>query len=367
MKKVLVFALSLVMVLSVVLTGCSNQTAQGTTAASSAGTQTEAAASDAATTAAAASSASTASAASKDYKIVVMPKLVGITYFEAARKGVEQAAQDLGVNATFTGPSAADAAEQVSMIQDLISQGVDAIAVSANDAASLTPVLKQAREAGIKILDWDSPAEESVVDLSVKEIDYQQYAEATWDELVKAMGTDEGEYAILTSTLTAGTCNEWIKFGEDYAAQKYPKLKLVTDPVCTNENVQEAYTKTQDLITTYPDLKGIIGFSSPAPIGAGQAVSEAGKQDTISVVGSAMPNDARTYVHEGAIDSVLLWEPAKLGYLTVYLSKYLLDGGQIKDGDMEVPNFGTITITGKKIIMGKPTIFTADNIDNYDF
>ena len=152
-------------------------------------------------------------AAEDEYKIVVMPKQVGITYFEAARAGVEKAGEALGVDAVFTGPTVADAAEQVKMIQDLISQGVDAIAVSANDAASLTPVLQQARDQGIVIMDWDSPAEEDVVDLSIKEIDYQTYAEATWDALVEAMGTDEGEYAIVTSTLTAGSCNAWIEFG----------------------------------------------------------------------------------------------------------------------------------------------------------
>lgn len=93
------------------------------------------------------------------------------------------------------------------VIQDLISQGVDAICVSANDADSLTPVLTQAKEKGIVVIDWDSPADESVVDLSVKEIDYKQFAETTVEQLVKYMGTDEGDYAILSATMTAATCN----------------------------------------------------------------------------------------------------------------------------------------------------------------
>jgi len=362
MRRLLGVVLVLAMCFALVLTGCA-QTKPENTPAADASASESVQPSEAATE----SAAATESTGSESFTIAVVPKLVGITYFEAARAGVEQAGKDLGVNAVFTGPSEADAAEQVQMIQDLISQGVNAIAVSANDAASLTPVLTQAHDAGILVMDWDSPAERSVVDLSIKEIDYKTYAESTWDELVKAMGTDEGDYAILTSTLTAESCNEWIKFGLDYAKEKYPKLNLVTDPVTTNENVQEAYTKTLDLITTYPKLKGIIGFSSPAPIGAGQAVSEQSKQDTISVVGSALPNDAKTYVHEGAIDAVLLWEPAKLGYLTVYLADYMLKGNEVKDGDMEVPNVGTISISGKEVIMGPPTVFTKDNIDNFDF
>ena len=202
-------------------------------------------------------------AESDKYTIVVMPKQVGITYFESARAGVVKAGEELGVNAVFTGPTVADAAEQVKMIQDLISQGVNAIAVSANDADALTPVLTQARNAGIVILDWDTPADPSVVDLSVQTVEFKRFGEANLDELVRQMGTDEGEYAILTSTLTAGTCNEWINAVLAYAAEKYPNLTLVCDPVCTNESIDEAYSKTLDLLTTYPDLKGIIGFSFP--------------------------------------------------------------------------------------------------------
>ena len=302
-----------------------------------------------------------------EYTIVVMPKQVGITYFESARAGVERAGEELGVNAVFTGPTAADAAEQVSMIQDLISQGVDAIAVSANDADSLTPVLTQAREKGIVILDWDTPADQSVVDLSVQTVEFSRFGEANWDEMVRQMGTDEGEYVILTSTLTAGTCNAWIEAGLAYAAEKYPNLTLVCDPVCCNESVDEAYSKTLDLLTTYPDLKGIIGFSSPNPIGAGQAVSEMGMQDAVVVVGTCMPNDANSLMKEGAIDAGLLWDPAALGYLSVGLAKYVLDGNEIVDGDVEIEGYGTVTINGKQVFMGDPLIFTAETVDNYNF
>lgn len=306
-------------------------------------------------------------AENEKYTIVVMPKQVGITYFEAARGGVEKAGEELGVNAVFTGPTVADAAEQVSMIQDLISQGVNAIAVAANDADSLTPVLTQARENGIVILDWDTPADQSVVDLSVQTVEFTRFGEANWDALVEQMGSDEGEYAILTSTLTAGTCNAWIEAGLAYAAEKYPNLTLVCDPVVTNESVDEAYSKTLDLLTTYPDLKGIIGFSSPAPIGAGQAVSEMGMQENVAVVGTCMPNDANSLMKEGAIDAGLLWDPAALGYLTIGLAKYVLDGNEIADGDVEIEGYGTATINGKQVFMGDPLVFTADTVDNYNF
>ena len=76
--------------------------------------------------------------------IAVMPKLVGIPYFTQTGEGAQQAGKDLGVNVIYTGPTKADAAEQVKMIEDLITRKVDAICVAPNDAAAVIPVLQKA-------------------------------------------------------------------------------------------------------------------------------------------------------------------------------------------------------------------------------
>lgn len=304
----------------------------------------------------------------KDYTILVMPKLVGIPYFNASEDGALQAGKDLGVEVIYAGPTQADAAAQVKMIEDYISRGVDAIAVAPNDPAALTPVLKKAKERGILVMDWDTPADKDVVELSVHQIDDKQYGEHIWDLLVEEMGTDEGDYAILTGGLSAANLNAWIDYGLEYAKEKYPNLNLVTERIPTNEKQQEAYSKTLNLLRAYPNLKGIIGVSTPAPIGAAQAVEEKGLEDEVAVVGTSLPNDSRPYLKSGALRVGTLWEPAKLGYLTVYLALQKLEGKEIIDG-MEVPNVGKIQVweDGKTVIMGPPTDFTAENVDNFDF
>ncbi|GFN23265.1 autoinducer 2 ABC transporter substrate-binding protein [Thermanaeromonas sp. C210] len=302
------------------------------------------------------------------YRIVVMPKLVGIPYFNASEEGAKKAGQDLGVEVIYTGPTKADAAEQVKMIEDLINQGVDAIAVAPNDPAALTPVLKKAKEKGILVVDWDTPADKSVVDLSIHQIDDKEYGEHIWDLLVQSMGTDDAEYAIITGGLAAANLNTWINYGLEYAKTKYPNLKLVTDKIPSDEKQQVAYQKALELIKAYPNLKGIIGISTPAPIGAAQAVQEKGLQGKISVVGTALPNDSKAYLKDGSLDVATLWDPAKLGYLTVALIKDMLEGKKPVDGQ-EVPNVGKIEVKpdGKTVIMGPPTDFTKDNVDQFNF
>jgi simple sugar transport system substrate-binding protein/rhamnose transport system substrate-binding protein len=299
--------------------------------------------------------------------IAVVPKLVGIPYFNASEQGAKRAGQELGVDVIYTGPTEADAAKQVKVVEDLISKKVDAIAVAPNDPAALTPVLKKAKEAGIKVLDWDTPADQSLVELSVHQIDDKVYAEHIIDSLVKLMG-DSGEYAIVTGGLSANNLNTWIDLGQKYAKAKYPGLKLVTDRVPTDEKQQVAYQKTLDLIKAYPNLKGILGYSTPAPLGAAQAVQEKKLQDKIAVVGTALPTDSGPFLEDGSLDVATLWDPAQLGYLTVYLAKQLLEGKKVENG-AEVPNVGKIEVKsdGKTVIMGPPTDFKKDNYKKYNF
>nr|WP_263327913.1 autoinducer 2 ABC transporter substrate-binding protein [Neobacillus sp. Marseille-Q6967] len=301
-------------------------------------------------------------------KIAVVPKLVGIPYFNASEKGAIQAGKDLDVDVIYTGPTEADAAQQVKVIEDLISQNVDVIAVAPNDQAALTPVLKKAKDAGIKVMDWDTPADPSVVDLSVHQIDDEAYGRHITKSLVKQMGTEKGEIAILTGGLSAANLNSWIDGAKKELEDNYPNLKLVSDKIATDEKQPVAYQKTLDLIKSYPDLKGIMAFSTIAPLGAAQAIQEKGLQDKISIIGANLPKDSIPFLEDGALDKAILWEPDKLGYLTVALAKDLAEGKMPQNGQ-EVTNVGKIEVweDGKTVIMGPPTDFTKENAGNYDF
>ena len=297
--------------------------------------------------------------------IVVMPKLIGIPYFNASEVGAQKMGEKLGVNVIYTGPSTPDASEQVRILEDMISRGVDVIAVAPNDAAALTPVLKKAKKAGIAVLDWDTPADPSVVDYSVQQIDNEEYAKNIFDLLVQNMG-DTGDYAILTGGLSAANLNGWIDAGLKYAKVQYPNLNLVTDRVPTDEKQQLGYQKSLDLIKAYPQIKGIIGYSTPAPLGAAQAIQEKGLQQSIAVVGTALPTDSGPYLEDGSLDVATLWDPGKLGMLTVYIANEVLNGRSVRNGQ-EVPSVGKISVNGKTIVMGPPTDFTKSNYKNFNF
>ncbi|MDD3362991.1 MAG: autoinducer 2 ABC transporter substrate-binding protein [Hespellia sp.] len=309
----------------------------------------------------AASGSAKADAGSDDgeYTIVVMPKLTGIPYFTATGEGATKAGEDLGVNVIYNGPTTADAAQQVTMIEDYITQGVDAICVAPNDAAAMTAVLKKARDAGIIILDWDTAADPSLVDASIHNIDDVAFGEHMMQDLVKFMGTDDAQYAIITGGLSAENLNGWIAAAQAYAEKNYPNLELVADPYPTDEKQDVAYSTTQDVMKAYPDVKGILGFSTPTGPGCGLAIRDLGLQDQVSLVANAMEDDVQDVLSDGSLDEGCLWDCNDLGYLTVCVAKSLLDGNKLEDG-MDVDGWGTIEVQDdKNVILGPAADYKA--------
>lgn len=298
--------------------------------------------------------------------IAVVPKLVGIPYFNASEKGAIEGGEELDVNVQYTGPTEADAAQQVKVIEDLISKNVDVIAVAPNDPASVEPVIKKAKDQGIHVMDWDTPANN--VDLSVKQVDDEEFGRHMAKRLVEAMGTEEGEVAIITGGLSAANLNAWIDAANAEFEENYPGIEIVSEKIPTDEKQQVAYQKTLDLLKSNPDLKGILAVSTPAPLGAAQAIQEKELQDEVAVVGSALPTDSKPFLEDGSLDTAVLWDPGKLGFLTVALGKMLAEGDFPEDGQ-EIEGVGEISVTDddKTVIMGPPADFTKENAGDFDF
>ena len=165
-----------------------------------------------------------------------------------------------------------------------------------NDAKVLEPVLKKARDGA----SWYESPDQQIGQWDVETIDSQKYAEANMDELAKDMG-GKGGYAIYVGSLTVPLHNAWANAAIKYQKEKYPDMHEVTSRLPVAENIDKSYSTTLDLMKTYPDLKGIIGFGSLGPIGAGQAVQQKRAKNKIAVVGIAMPAQAAPYLMRGDI------------------------------------------------------------------
>ena len=97
------------------------------------------------------------------YTIATVGKIDGISWFNRMREGVEKFGQDTGNDTFMISPAQADAAQQVQIIENLIAQGIDAIAVALFSLEALEHVLKKAREAGIIVVVHEASSQENLV------------------------------------------------------------------------------------------------------------------------------------------------------------------------------------------------------------
>lgn len=300
-------------------------------------------------------------------KVAFVPKLQGIPYFEAMNAGGKKAAQDLGITWIYQGPTTADPAAQADIVRSLIQQKVDVLIVAPNDPNSLAPMMKQAQDAGIKVLTSDTDAPKSVREAFVSQASGQGIGEYTVDTLAKAMG-NKGKMVIVSCGETAENLNSWIKVEKATVAKKYPNIKML-DTVYAGEDQAKATQMATDLMNANPDLNGIIGQCTSSAPGVAQAVRDAGKIGKVFTVGVGTPKSMVPYLTDGSSSGSILWDVQNLGYLTAWA------GMQMKENKpFQATNDVSSVIKGvkwdsktKELLLGPPLVLTKANVKKYNY
>jgi rhamnose transport system substrate-binding protein len=312
-----------------------------------------------------------ASGQAQAYKICFMPKFVGHPVFTQANEGAQEAGKELGDEVTYAGSTEINVSHQIEWIETCTKQGVDAIVLSALDPDAVVPSLKAAAEKGIKIATWDSDVQVGARQLFVSPPSPEDLG-ATFAELIgDAMGW-EGEWAWLSSGPTVANQVLWIKKTEEYMAahpDKFGKMKNV-GTVYGESDDTKSYKAAEGLLARFPALKGIIGPDAAALPAGARAIQDAGKCGQVWITGSALPSSMKTFVKDGCVKSLFLWNFVDFGYTTIYAVHDLIAGDttgakgeKVKVGRMgerEVGDDGTV-------VLGDPLVFNADNIDQYNF
>jgi rhamnose transport system substrate-binding protein len=298
---------------------------------------------------------------------VLVPKNLGNPYFDTANVGAQEAAGELGVEVTYQGSAVADATEQIQLLNSLIAQNVDGLAISANDADALVPTGQEAMDAGIPVVTWDSAIAEGGRNVHVVQAESDGIAEVQL-QMASDLAGGEGEIAILSATSTAPNQNEWIALMEEKLPD-YPGLNLVATVYGDDED-EKSYNEAIGLMQTYPDLKVIIAPTTVGIAASARAVQDAERVGEVFVTGLGTPNQMREYVESGASPQFALWNPADLGYLSIYTLNAIASGeiaGEPGDS-FEAGKLGSYTIRDDgTVLLGPPTVFDENNINDFDF
>src|SRR5215472_18387774 len=149
-----------------------------------------------------------------DIRVALVPKALGNGFFDAANKGANEAAKELGgVSIIYTGPTTPTAEGQIEIVNALIAQKVDAIAISANDPDALVPTLKKAMQRGIKVISWDSGVAKGGRIVHLNPSSNALIGETCVQLAANVVGKEPAEVAIRSATTTATNQNTWIEIG----------------------------------------------------------------------------------------------------------------------------------------------------------
>lgn len=358
--------ISLVLLLSLMLTALAACGA-ATPAAAPTAAPAAATAAPAAATAAPAEATSAPAAGGKTY--VLVPKNLGNPYFDTANKGAQEAAKELGVTVTYQGPATADATQQIQLINSLIAQNVSGLAISADDSDALVPTGKQAIDAKIPVVTWDSAIAPGGRTIHINQAVASGIA-AVQIKMASDLAGGEGKIAILSATSTAPNQNEWIGLmKEELKKPEYAKLTLV-ETVYGDDEDTKSYTEAQGLFKKYPDLKVIIAPTTVGIAASARAVQDGNLVGKVFVTGLGTPNQMRDYVKSGAAPQFALWNPSDLGYLAIQALNAIATGTiKGEPGDkFTAGKLGEYTIDKDGVVLlGPPTVFSKDNIDKFDF
>ena len=302
-----------------------------------------------------------------DTRIALVVKSLGNGFFDAAAKGAEEAAVEIGgIEIIYTGPTSATAEGQIEIINALIAQQVDAIAISANDPDALVPVLKKAMDRGIAVISWDSGVAAEGRQMHLNPSDTALIGETIF-KLAADYLPDGGQVAILSASSTAANQNSWIDAGKEALPTMFPNIELVATVYGDDDSVKST-DEAKGLIASYPNLKAIIAPTTVGVVAAAQVVTDMGLIGKINVTGLALPSEFKQFIDSGASQAVALWNPIDLGYSAVYIANALATGAATAEpgSTISIGHVGEITLDdATSAAMAAPFTFDASNIEEF--
>ncbi|HIT90098.1 MAG TPA: rhamnose ABC transporter substrate-binding protein, partial [Candidatus Merdenecus merdavium] len=302
----------------------------------------------------------------------IVTKAAGNPYNEKIAEGFKEVIESMGGTCIIKHPEAANADSQVSVVQSLISQEVDSIAIAGNDANALQAALEEAMDAGIKVSGFDAIVNKDSRQTFVNQAGTKEIGEALMDAVYDITG-GEGDWAILSATSQATNQNAWIdSMKERMKDEKYSKLNLV-EVAYGDDEPQKSTEQTQALLSKYPDLK-VICAPTTVGINASAKVLQ-DEKSTVKLTGLGLPSEMAEYIGDDDDHScpyMYLWNPIDVGRLAAYTSIALVDGtitgaegDSYKAGDMGEYEVIEASDGGTEVILGAPFKFDPSNIDEW--
>lgn len=288
-------------------------------------------------------------------------------YMQKVYEGFEKACSEAGAVALYKGPNAASISKQIEVIDKLIEEKVDGIAIAANDADALEEVLTKAMNSGINVVSLDSAVNKNSRQVHIQQADPEKIGRSLI-QTAYDITSGEGGIAVLSATENVPNQNLWIEYMKKEISEnsvKYADTPIVKI-VYGNDDPTKSASETQSLLLD-PTIKVIVAPTIVGMLSAAEVLQS--KNSSVKLTGLGLPSEMAPYINDDTCPLMYLWNPIDIGYLAGY-AIHSLSNGDITGAEGESFAAGSLgerkIVTdkdgGTEVILGAPYKFDYTNI-----
>ncbi len=230
-----------------------------------------------------------------------------------------------------------DLARQVSLVEDMVAQGVQAIVIAPADSKALIPVLKRARERGVVVVNIDNKLDQEILEASGIRIPFvgpNNRAGARKVGEAVAARLKPGDAVLILEGIRTSFNGQQRRLGFEDAAKAAGLV--IADSQSAQWEMNIASQVAAAMLTSHPEAKAILAANDNMALGALAAVRAAGKAGTILIAGFDNIQAVRQAIRAG---DILATADQHAGQLAVYGIEYALQilEGKAEPVDCETP------------------------------
>jgi ribose transport system substrate-binding protein len=270
--------------------------------------------------------------------------------------GAKQAAGDFGMEVSLFGPtSETDVGQQVQLVENSISRGVDGIVLAPNSSSALNNVIERARKEGIKVVVTDTQVTTSTDGfIGTDNVKAAEQAGIKLCDLTKAANKSGGEVLIESSVAGVQVLTDREKGFRQGLTASCPDLRIV-GPRFNNNDINTAASQVNDALTANPNLVGIFAANNTSGVGTARAIKDNNAGDRIPVVSFDTDPQQVAALEDASLDVLVVQNPYFFGYQGV------VQAGMATVGSIPPRNLDPGAVLADKATMNNPEIKTLLN------